>query len=141
MSRLLPILAGLLVAVATAAGGAAGGGCRTCSAPLAVTGAATQITSVSAVAGGTLTPGINKKGTLFWFELGPTAAYGRSTAQQWAKSSTVPVHAAATLAGLAAGTTYHFRLVAWSQYGQSWGADRTFTTAGSVPPPPPGFTR
>ena len=102
-----------------------------------MTGAATQVTAVSAVAGGTLTPGINKKGTLFWFEFGPTAAYGRSTAQQWTKSSTVPVPATAALAGLAAGTTYHFRLVAWGQYGQSRGADRTFSTAGTVPPPPP----
>src|SRR5687768_7935909 len=115
MSRLLPVMAVLIVAFAGTAGGATAGECRSCGPPLVVTGAASQVTAGSAVIGGTLTPGINKKGTLYWVQLGPTTAYGTSTPYQWAASSTVARATSTSVAGLTAGRTYHYRLVAWSQ--------------------------
>lgn len=64
------------------------------------------------------------------FEYGPTDAYGACTAPVAlaAGASTGPV--AATLTGLAASTTYHFRLVALAADGMSGvaGADRSVTT-------------
>ena len=58
------------------------------------------------------------------------------------RSGTSAVPASAALTSLEAGTTYHFRLVAWSHGGQSWGRDKTFTTAATAPTPlPPSAPR
>jgi hypothetical protein len=45
-----------------------------------------------------------------------------------------------TLSGLAAGTTYHFRLEATNAAGTTDGADQTLTTAPSPPAPPATIT-
>jgi hypothetical protein len=42
---------------------------------------------------------------------------------------------AATIGGLTASTTYHFRIVATNSAGTTYGADRTFTTLGPTGPP------
>jgi hypothetical protein len=63
------------------------------------------------------------------FEYGPTPAYGQSTAPQAIGSDLFPVDVAASLSGLAPGTTYHFRIVATNDAGTTFGPDGTFTTA------------
>ena len=73
---------------------------------------------------------------------GTTTAYGSTTAQgSLAKSkSNKPV--SATVIGLEAETTYHFRLVATNSKGTTRGPDVSFTTlaSGTPPPPDPGPT-
>lgn len=64
------------------------------------------------------------------FEWGLTAAYGDTTPTQ---SRTTGQSFAQTIGGLIPGTTYHFRAFATNTAGTSYGADRTFTTPGSLP--------
>jgi hypothetical protein len=54
----------------------------------------------------------------------PTAVTGDATAVR------------ADLAGLTAGTTYHYRAIATNADGTTVGANRTFRTTGTAPPPP-----
>jgi hypothetical protein len=103
----------------------------------------TGVTSVggsSAVLQGNVNP--NDRPATFVFEYGTTTAYGSTTAQgSLAKSkSNKPV--SATVVGLEAETTYHFRLVATNSKGTTRGPDISFTTlaSGTPPPPDPGPT-
>jgi lipoprotein-anchoring transpeptidase ErfK/SrfK len=66
----------------------------------------------------------------WFFEYGPTAAYGACTAPVALAAGASAGPVVAPLAGLGASTTYHFRLVALSGDGASAvaGADSTFTT-------------
>jgi hypothetical protein len=99
-------------------------------APSASTGAA------SADGGGaTLNGSVNPNGlsTSFYFELGETANYGQQTPPQGAGSGSAAVSVSATLSGLRASTTYHYRLVAVGPNGAfAIGADRTFATGGAA---------
>lgn len=96
--------------------------------PTASTGSA-QVTGASAVLGGSVNP--NGLATSYYFEFGTTADYGTQTAPQSAGSGASAVAVSATLSGLAADTTYHYRLVAVGPNSAfSIGADRTFTTGG-----------
>jgi hypothetical protein len=99
-------------------------------APSATTGGA------SASAGGaTLTGSVNPNGvsTSYYFEFGATANYGQQTPPQGAGSGSGTVSVSAPLSGLAASTTYHYRLVAVGPNGAvSLGADKTFTTSGAA---------
>jgi hypothetical protein len=95
--------------------------------PSATTGAAKSVTASSATLNGTLNP--NGAPTTYFFQYGPTKAYGSQTPTQGptaAGKKSTPASAAVT--GLAAGTTYHFRLVATNASGARQGRDRTFTT-------------
>ena len=67
--------------------------------------------------------------TTYHFDYGPTAAYGSSTPEVAAGDGHSAVAASAALAGLLAGTTYHYRVVATSAGGATPGADAAFTTA------------
>jgi phosphodiesterase/alkaline phosphatase D-like protein len=100
--------------------------------PVATTGAATGVNSNSATLTGNVDP--NGSETQYFFQYGPTASYGQQTptASAGAGSSAVPVTGA--LNGLAAGQTFHYRLVAVNAGGPTYGADQTFTTTGSTPP-------
>jgi streptogramin lyase len=98
------------------------------------TGAATSITTTSAVLTGTVDP--NASSTTYRFEYGTTTAYGSSTPVTSAGAGDAPVGVSAQLSNLDPGVTYHYRLVATSPVGTSFGADRTFT-AGAPPPPEP----
>jgi hypothetical protein len=69
--------------------------------------------------------------TRYFFEYGPTTAYGTSvpaTQDADAGSGNAIVGVAQRVAGLTPGSTYHFRLVAVNQVATSSGADQTFTT-------------
>jgi len=88
--------------------------------------------------GATLRGVVNPEGleTTYYFEYGPTAAYGSqaplapaSAGESWTPR---PVHR--SISGLTAGGTYHYRIVAENSVGQSFGADQTFTTPAVAPP-------
>jgi hypothetical protein len=94
--------------------------------PVVTTGAADSVTRTSAAVHGTVNP--ERLGTSYHFEYGISTAYGTSTPVGDAGAGTADVPAGATLTGLAAGTTYHYRLVATNAGGTTQGADMTFTT-------------
>jgi hypothetical protein len=87
------------------------------------TGFATSVGSTSAVLHGTVSP--NGLTTTYYFEYGTTTAYGLVTAS-WTTDADASV--SATVGGLSAQTTYHYRLVATNSSGTSYGSDRSFQT-------------
>jgi hypothetical protein len=95
-------------------------------APVVTTGAGTG----PGADGGTLTGGVNPGGaaTNWWFEYGPTDAYGSSTAPQAAGSGSAPVPVSSALSGLEPNRTYHFRVVGENAAGTTAGADSTLRT-------------
>jgi len=66
--------------------------------------------------------------TTYWFEYGPTAAYGSETDGLPLDGGVKAVPVYGNIAGLASHTTYHFRMVAQNAFGTAYGADRAFTT-------------
>jgi hypothetical protein len=102
--------------------------------PTASTGAAANATYQSASLAGTVDPEGTE--TSWFFQYGPTIAYGSSTPATSAGAGTANRHVVANIAALAPATRYHYRLVAQSAAGTALGADRTFTTARQ----PLGFT-
>ena len=100
-------------------------------APVAVTLAPTGIAGAVAVLHGTVDAGDQK--TTYWFEVGPTTAYGSSTQPATLDRKGVkPV--VSVVSGLLKGGTYHARLVARNDDGLSLGADVAFTL-GLIPTP------
>jgi hypothetical protein len=105
-------------------------------APSAATGAASSVTP----SGATVTGQINPRGqmTSYYFQYGTSTAYGARTAAQGVGWGTRALNVSASLGGLSAGSTVHYRLVATNCPGCSWGVryggDRTFTT---LPAPSP----
>jgi hypothetical protein len=80
--------------------------------------------------------------TVYDFQLGTDESYGVDLFGE-AGAGTEPEPVSVVVSSLQPGTTYHYRLVASSQYGTSDGADMSFTTPGvpssllSAPPAPP----
>jgi hypothetical protein len=105
------------------------------SAPTATTGDASAVTDAQATLAGTVNP--QGQLTSYAFQYGTTTAYGQQTALTSAGSGSAEVAVRADLAGLTAGTTYHYRVIATNASGTTVGADRTFRTTGTAPPPPP----
>jgi hypothetical protein len=104
--------------------------------PLASSGAVSAVGQTSANVTGTVNP--DGAETHYFYEYGPTTGYGQSTAPEGAGvdvgEGTGPVAAPASLVPLVPGVTYHYRLVAWSEEGTTYGQDETFTTeAGHSP--------
>jgi Ca2+-binding RTX toxin-like protein len=99
------------------------------SAPGALTGGSSAIGTTSATVGGTA----QKEAESYYFEYGPTAAYGLQTPSQSLTANVDEQQVSATLTGLSASTTYHYRLVTTNQFGRGEGADAMFTTQ-SLPP-------
>src|SRR5262249_6398956 len=95
-------------------------------APTASTGHARQVSFGSAV----LTGSVNPRGadTSYYFQYGPTKAYGGQTAIADAGAGTHTLGVAVAVAGLQPLTVYHFRLVAVNAAGVGLGADRTLLT-------------
>jgi hypothetical protein len=102
--------------------------------PAVVTDEASSVTESSAQLNATVNP---EGGTVTScrFEYGTTEAYGLSAACTASPGSgETPVPVSASVAGLTASTTYHYRIVATNAGGTSNGADVTFTTL--APPAP-----
>jgi hypothetical protein len=116
------VLVGGVVLLSAVAGAA-----TAASAPTAITGPVSAVGPTSATVTGTVNP--NGQATSWYFEYGTSTSYGSKTATGNAGSGTSNVSVSAPLAGLAPGTTYHYRLVATSSAGTSRGADGIFTTA------------
>jgi phosphodiesterase/alkaline phosphatase D-like protein len=99
-------------------------------APSATTGTV-RADEGSAVVSGSVNP--NGVATSYYFEFGTTANYGQQTPPRGAGAGSSAVAVSATLSGLQANTTYHYRLVAVGPQGAfSIGADRTFVTSGAA---------
>ena len=95
--------------------------------PSATTGTATGVATTAATLNGTVNP--NGQSTTAQFQYGLTTNYGFVAAVSGSFTGTNAQAAGANLSGLAAGTTYHFRLTATNIAGMDSGLDRTFTTA------------
>ena len=100
----------------------------TLSPPGVVTGTASAVAATSATLNGSVDA--NGRATTWYFEYGTSTSYGSKTSSKSASgTNAAPVSASVT--GLQAGHTYHFRLVATSDGGTTNGADATFTTSGA----------
>jgi photosystem II stability/assembly factor-like uncharacterized protein len=75
-----------------------------------------------------------------FFEYGPTASYGSTTAETNLGAGSDPVTVIANVSGLSSATTYHYRLVVRSGGGIAVTADATFTTGGTPAPAPSTLT-
>lgn len=100
----------------------------------AATGQATQVTRTSATLDGSFEG--NGEATTYYFEYGTTSDYGSripsAPAEESAGTPVGPAQVSLPLAGLAPGTTYHYRFVASNGEGTSPANDQTFTTLDAV---------
>lgn len=94
--------------------------------PTVTTGSASGVDSATATLSGTVSP--NNQPTTNWFEYGSSANYGFTAPVPGTISGPNVQAVSATLSGLAAGATYHFRLDSSNSLGASYGQDQTFTT-------------
>ena len=100
----------------------------TVGAPAAQTGAAQGVGPSTATLAGTLdTKG---RATTWWFEYGTTTKYGTATSQKSGGSQPGSQTVTVPIAGLTPASTYHFRLVAKSDGGTTYGNDASFQTTG-----------
>jgi hypothetical protein len=95
-------------------------------------GSAVSITRSNAVLGFTVNSENNS--TTYWLEYGPSAAYGATTAKVALAAGAAAEAVEVNLEDLAAGTLYHYRLVASNSGGTAAGPDETFTTSAPSPP-------
>jgi hypothetical protein len=94
--------------------------------PLAETTAPGAVGYDDATLSGTIDPRGTQ--TSYYFEYGTSHTYGAHTAEVTAGSGIGDVQAVQSANHLEEDTIYHFRLVATTVYGTTYGADRTFTT-------------
>ena len=108
--------AGLLAAAPAAAA----------SVPAASTGPARNVSYATA----TLTGSVNPQGqdTTYFFQYGPTKAYGLQTPLADAGAGKSKVNVSLAISGLQPLTRYHFRLLAANASGAATGGDRSFMT-------------
>jgi hypothetical protein len=94
--------------------------------------AATSVTTAGARLNGWVHP--NGHGTKYFFEYGATIAYGATTSEANVSGGASWTAVAATISGLQASTTYHFRISATNSKGTTRSDDLTFTTAAAPDP-------
>jgi hypothetical protein len=104
--------------------------------PLVTTGAASSVQFSSAVLNGTLIA--NAAAATAWFQWGATTNYGSTTTSQELSQGTNSLTLALLASPLEPGAIYNYRLIASNSFGVSFGANQTFITP--VTPPPPMFT-
>lgn len=73
--------------------------------------------------------------TSYWYEYGQTTSLGNRTSNQVVGSGFVAINSPGYITGLVKNTKYYFRLVASNQYGSVPGAQYSFQTTLSNPPP------
>jgi hypothetical protein len=93
--------------------------------PVVTTNLPTNITNFSAMLHGSVDP--HGFPTNVWFEYGTTTQYGSTTPFQMKTGNTYQ-GVSASISGLSASTTYHFRIVGTNSAGTRNGSDRTFRT-------------
>jgi hypothetical protein len=98
--------------------------------------AATDIGDASVTGNGEFTG--NGEATEYWFEYGPTTAYGQNTDPVDAGSPTGATPATSEITEFKGFTTYHYRLVAKNPVGTTFGQDVTFETPDAELPEPGG---
>ncbi len=98
--------------------------------PLAETTAPEAVGYDDATLSATIDPHGTK--TSYHFEYGTSQSYGANTAEVAVGAGTSDVQAVQSVDYLAEDTTYHFRVVATTFYGTTYGADQTFST-GTAP--------
>ena len=97
--------------------------------PMVTTGAATNVTTNSATLNGIVNA--NNASTTVTFQYGLTTSYGSTvTADQSPVTGSTNTAVSKGITGLTLSTTYHYRLVAVSSKGTSYGSDMTFMTLG-----------
>jgi hypothetical protein len=96
-------------------------------APSVSTGGASNVKDQSATLAGSVNP--RGSATTYFFQYGPTPAYGSSTPAGSAGAGTSAKRYTSPIASLTPNTKYHYRLVAHNAGGTTLGGDRTFTTA------------
>jgi hypothetical protein len=116
LAPLLALLASFAPVVTQSAGAATPG------APKVSTGRATAVRGTSATLVGTVDP--NGAATSYYFQYGPTVAYGKQTTPGNLPAGTTRVKVGQAVNGLLSG--YHFRLVAKNEHGLVPGKDRIF---------------
>jgi hypothetical protein len=119
-------LTGIAALTAAALLGPLAAGAWAVSLPTASTGAAKQVGYASAVLDGSVDP--KGSDTSYYFQYGPTKAYGGQTAIADAGAGTHAVPVSLSVAGLQPLTVYHYRLVAVNARGAANGADRSLLT-------------
>jgi len=119
------IAVALTMGALTLAGASAGASASTLT-PAVVTGPASGVGFGSATVSGEIAPRGSE--TSYYFQYGPTKAYGLQTALLDAGSGTGNVRVSVALGGLAPLTQYHYRLVAINAHGPAFGEDRDFMT-------------
>ena len=100
-------------------------------APSVQTDSATNVTKTTATLNGELTDMGSASQVTVYFEYGTDTTYGNETSHQTLSETG---SFSAGLTGLTPGTTYHFRAVAVSSAGTSYGADKTFGTYEATTP-------
>src|SRR6201998_3178295 len=98
--------------------------------PTVATSYAAHATYSSVVVYGYVNPHV--VATCYAFQYGTTSGYGGQTGLAPIGSGSKSVKVSQTITGLAAGTVYHYRIVAVNGAGLTYGGDRTFKTA-SIP--------
>lgn len=117
--------------VATSDAGTTRGADRTvvaAAAPSVAIRAASSVGDTSLTLNGSVDP--HGQSTTAWFEYGTTTAYGSRSPSRSVGSGSTPTAVSIPIAGLAAGRTYHVRLVASSAGGKTATADATVATTG-----------
>lgn len=93
-------------------------------APVAITGGASDMTQTTARLAGSIDP--NDFQTHYYFEYGNRDGYGY-VSPTWI-AGTIPLNVSRVLKHLTSATFYHYRLVAFSAAGSTYGEDKTFIT-------------
>ncbi len=95
--------------------------------PGVYTGTARAVSYGSATLTGSIDP--RASNTSYYFQYGPTKAYGAQTTLADAGAGTAKVPISVPVSGLQPLTVYHYRLIAVNAAGATTGADRAFKTA------------
>jgi hypothetical protein len=94
--------------------------------PATTTGGASNVTFNSVRVNGSVDA--NSEATNYYFQYGPSLAYGTNTPQFPAGARGSAVHVSTDIGSLAPATRYHYRIVAVNASGQAIGKDRAVTT-------------
>jgi hypothetical protein len=117
---------GLMLCAGTGAGAGSAAASSTSQKPAVDTGTAIDLGYASATLTGSVDP--RRTATYYYFQYGPTDAYGLQTPLSEAGAGDAALAVKVALTGLSPLTIYHYRLVAVSPVGTAFGVDRSLRT-------------